>query len=110
MHFGSQAGEWSTEPPITHPPKTIPSNAKTLAALQHQANSRFLTDCYLFPAALSSTARPKMARYSPHPRVKRENPPLALFGKGRISYKINNLGLFNEPAVRASRGGSSQRL
>jgi hypothetical protein len=40
-------------------PKTSPLTPQSLLAGRRQANSRFLTNCYLFPAALSSARCPK---------------------------------------------------
>jgi hypothetical protein len=40
----------------------LPYDVVNLLALQHQANSRFLTDCYLFLAALWSARGRKIVR------------------------------------------------
>ena len=38
----------------------LPRNVQTLMLQRQEANSRFLTECYLFPAALRSGLRPKI--------------------------------------------------
>src|ERR1700676_1285607 len=43
-------------------PKRSPSDRETLLRVRHQANSRFLTECYLFPAALLSARCPKIVQ------------------------------------------------
>ena len=40
----------------------LPRDAQTLMLQRQEANSRFLTECYLFPAALRSGPCPKMRR------------------------------------------------
>ena len=53
---------WPTQAPELDPPN-IPSNrAKPYRRSRHPANSRFLTDCYLFPAALLSAGCRKIAQ------------------------------------------------
>jgi hypothetical protein len=69
-----QAGGGRHHRRILSPP-TIPSDPQTLAALQHQANSRFLTDCYLFPAALLSTRCPKIEQVGGRRPRQRPKPP-----------------------------------
>src|SRR5438067_11951100 len=49
--------QWPTD---SNPPN-IPRDAQTLMLQRQEANSRFLTECYLFPAALWSGACPKIA-------------------------------------------------
>lgn len=39
----------------------LPRDAQTLMLQRQEANSRFLTECYLFPAALRSGPCPKIA-------------------------------------------------
>jgi hypothetical protein len=40
----------------------LPRDAETLMLQRQEANSRFLTECYLFPAALRSGPCPKSHR------------------------------------------------
>ncbi len=47
--------------PTRNPPQH-PLDAQTLMLHRQEANSRFLTDCYLFPAALRSGTCPKLGR------------------------------------------------
>src|SRR5271166_67951 len=52
----------STGPPKLHPPNHTPLTGQTLPAKPTTANSRFLTECYHLPAALSSVAGPKRSK------------------------------------------------
>ncbi len=52
---------WPTRPPNTQAPND-PSDVETLLVQRSEANSRFLTDCYLFPAALLSVRCPKIGQ------------------------------------------------
>ena len=53
------------------PTRTPPKHPRcaTLMLHRHQANSRFLTDCYLFPAALWSGPCPKLGPAKPTPSM-----------------------------------------
>ena len=53
--FGDGRNGQSNPAPPKHPP-----DAQTLMLRREDANSRFLTDCYLFPAAVWSGACPKL--------------------------------------------------
>src|SRR6201987_2853753 len=59
FEFGEGRGGPTDSNPPKHPQRT------TLMLHRHEANSRFLTDCYLFPAAVWSAPRPKLGRAKP---------------------------------------------
>jgi hypothetical protein len=64
-----------------------------LLALQHQANSRFLTDCYLFLAAVRSARCPKFVRLKPGkaPAHKKSAPALSLAAERILQKSTKNL-------------------
>ena len=68
-------------------PTQIPQNPlmeRTLPAEAYKANSRFLTDCYLVPAALPSVRALNNAVARPSASPKTQSVPPGSFATGRI--------------------------
>ena len=86
-------------------PPQHPLDAQSLMLHRHDANSRFLTDCYLFPAALRSGPCPKLGPAKASRTPECEPAPPARLGDSAVSKgkQRKNRGL-NRPKVPGHGG------
>src|ERR1700681_2493662 len=108
-HFGLDTGR-ATRPQM-HNPKTSPQTPQSLPARLREANSRFLTNCSLFPAALLSARCPKLTQPSPAPMpatrggVRSEPPQCAVQPRPAVNIERNQMLNF-APRLRHSMASS----
>ena len=102
VHGTLSASPPDRDTPNTIPPTRLPSDGQTIPAPRFPANSRFLTDCYLFSAALSSARRPKRRSWHwPSSPWAAKSEPGGRPGDPQIAEKIQQLNC-RRPAPEAA--------